>query len=88
MLPPSEPVSDPTIMPTVDPPKEPKPWESAKIIMRPPERVIVCPACGDPRHTVRLTRPEHGITQRVCGKCGVKYAIRNTDTPTPEARVL
>lgn len=63
-------------------------WEAASIMLRPPERVIVCPACGDPRHRVRLTRPEQGITQRVCIKCGVKYAIRCEDTPAPEVQVL
>jgi Zn ribbon nucleic-acid-binding protein len=68
--------------------KEKPEWESAKIVMRPPERVIVCPACGDPRHRVRLTRPERGITQRVCVKCGVKYAIRGEDTPSPQAQII
>lgn len=63
-------------------------WEKAVIVMRPPERVIVCPACGSPKHRVRLTRPERGITQRVCLKCGVKYAIRGEDTPAPESQVL
>lgn len=63
-------------------------WEKAATLIRPPERVIPCPACGDPRHVVRVTRPERGITQRVCVKCGVKYAIRGEDTQAPEAKVL
>ena len=63
-------------------------WEAAVIIMRPPERVIVCPACGSPRSVVRVTRPERNITQRVCEKCGVKYAIRDEDTTTPQSKIL
>lgn len=63
-------------------------WEAAAVMMRPPERVILCPACGSPRSTVRLTRPEKGISQRVCAKCGIKYAIRREDSAAPEVQML
>lgn len=58
------------------------------LVQSPPERAFVCVQCGSNRTVVRVTRPEHGITQMSCKKCGGKFAVRNFASPTPEARII
>lgn len=50
-------------------------------------RTILCPHCSDPRTRVRVTRPEKGIVQMSCLKCGAKFCVRDADTASPQVSV-
>lgn len=60
-----------------------KHWEPAKTAQV-QVRSILCPQCADPRTRVRVTRPEKGLVQMVCRKCGAKFCVRDADTASPK----
>lgn len=65
-------------------------WAVAKteMVSPPPERAILCPQCGSSRTKTRVTRPQAGISQMFCAKCGYKFAARNIASHFPETRPL